>query len=247
VPATAPTPAPAVPPPPGPTPTPVGAPVPSPTPYLDRFVAGDYIISPKVYNEFSAGNTGTSSYVVHGAIEFSIAKMPFMVAADYRQFEYPHDNGFVTVIGGNGQVFVPAFTARDTDVDVRFGPKVLDPHIYIGAGYIWRETNYGYPRQTGFGYGAELLPNLNRFLSVYGSIWYYPSMHGNCETDVCPTGPFTYSYNMFKYSVGGTISFGANFPVFIDVGWLGDNGTVKSFAPASFTHNGPYAGLGIHF
>src|SRR5579871_4537691 len=62
-----PPPASAPPPPPPPTPTPA----PVKTPYNDIFVAGDYIISPKVYNEFSPGNTGTSSYAVRGAIEFN--------------------------------------------------------------------------------------------------------------------------------------------------------------------------------
>lgn len=248
--------APATPPPPmasappaaAPTPATTMPPAPAATPYLDRYVAGDYIISPRVYNEFTPGSTGTSSYAVRGGIEFKVATLEsVLIAADFRQYQYPHDAGFVTVIGGQGQVFVPAFTARDSDLDVRLGFKALDPHIYIGAGYIWRSSNYGYPRQTGFGYGAELLPMLNHPLSVYANVWYYPSMHGDCDTSVCPTGPFTFSYNMFKYAVGGALTFGPKVPIFLDFGYLGDNGTTKAFAPAPFSHNGPYAGLGIHF
>ncbi len=45
-------PPPTAPPPPPPTPTPV------PPPASEAFVAGDYVFSPKVYNEFSPGNAG---------------------------------------------------------------------------------------------------------------------------------------------------------------------------------------------
>ena len=47
-----------------PTVAPTPTPAPVATPYKDIFIAGDYIFSPKVYNEFSPGNTGKSSYCV---------------------------------------------------------------------------------------------------------------------------------------------------------------------------------------
>lgn len=257
------------PPPPAPTAAPTAAPTPTPAPkrFEDHFIAGDYIIAPKVYNEFNAGNSGSSSYAVRGAVEF-VAGIPWMIAGDFRQFQYPHntgalgipnvpcgapgnapigDPGCVTTIGGKSNLFIPAFTARDSDIDVRLGGKVVDPRIYIGVGYIWRSTNYGYPRQTGFGFGLEKLPDLNQLFSVYGNIWYYPSMKGNCTTPVCPAGSFTLSYNMLKYAIGGTLGFGEHFPIFLDFGWLGDGGTQKENAPINYSHNGPYVGLGIHF
>ena len=55
------------------------APTPTPTPkpaYKDLFLAGDYIISPKVYNEFSPGNTGNSSFAARGAFEFDAFEHP---------------------------------------------------------------------------------------------------------------------------------------------------------------------------
>src|SRR5579884_3689496 len=57
------------------TPALTAPPTPVPTPKITAFVAGDYIISPKVYNEFSPGNTGSNtnggfSYRIHGAWEF---------------------------------------------------------------------------------------------------------------------------------------------------------------------------------
>jgi hypothetical protein len=194
-----PTPAPTLPPTPAPSPTPS----PRPTPAYEKFIAGDYIFSPKVYNEFSPGNTGTSSGAVRGAIEFPLFNLPWMLEGDYRQFTYPHnqngatpanfdrpgcfgvqpgDQGCVTVIGVqqfSGATFVPAFQARDYDFDGRFGLKVADPRIYIGVGYMWRSNNYGYPKLNGVGFGAEKLPDLDQPFSIYGSAYYYPTVKGN--------------------------------------------------------------------
>lgn len=238
-----------------PSPTTAPTPVPAATPYQDHYIAGDYILSPKVYNEFSPGNTGSGSYAVRGAFEFNVLGLPWMIAGDLRNYSYPHNCTsaadpacLVTVIGGQGQVSVPAFTAKDTDVDARLGLKVADPHIFIGVGYMWRTTNYGYPRQTGIGYGLEKLPDLNQTFSFYGSAYYFPNVRATCGTDVCPTGPFELSYRILKYQVGATVNLGGNsVPVFLDFGWLGDQGKNKSNAPSDFTHNGPYVGLGIHF
>jgi len=260
---------PATPPPSPPPATPTPAPV--ATPYHDLFIAGDYIISPKVYNEFSPGNTGSNSsggfsYSLRGAFEFNLFNLPWMLEGDYRQFNYPHnqgvptpvgpispcpvpaDQGCVTVIGGAGNTFVHAFVVRDYDFDARLGLKVADPRIYIGVGYMWRGNNYGYPKLRNFGYGAEKLPDLDQPFSVYGSVWYYPNVNGNCGVAVCPTGPFTLAYNILKYQVGGTFTFGqTGFPLFIDFGYLGDNGRNKTNAPIGFTHNGGYVGLGLKF
>ncbi len=202
-------------PPPAPTPMPVvtapptPVPTPVPTPNVTAFVAGDYLISPKVYNEFSPGNTsngtnGGFSYRIHGAWEFDLFSLPWMIAGDYRQYNYPHtqgtattpananqvcdglgghassgDPGCVTAIGGQFSTFVPAFTARDYDGDARLGLKVLDPKIYIGVGYLWRSGNYGYPKLNNFGAGIEKLPSLNNNgFTWYGSFWYYPNIKG---------------------------------------------------------------------
>jgi hypothetical protein len=260
---------------PEPTPAPTLAPTPTPAPvkvpYLDKFIVGDFIFSPKVYNEFSPGNSGNtgSSYNVRGAVEFPLAGLPWMLEGDYRQFQYPHnadsttairnspcdgfgldavngDPGCVTVMGGMANVFTPAFTARENDFDGRLGLRIASPRIYIGVGYMYRSVNYGYPRQTGFGFGAEKLPDLDQAFSVYGSVWYYPSVSGNCGIDVCPTGPFTLSYRIWKYQIGGTFNFGQS-PIFLDFGFLGDRGTNRINAPSDYTHNGGYLGLGLHF
>jgi len=247
-----------------PTPTPA----PAATPYLDKFIAGDYVFSPKVYNEFSPGNTGKSgSYDIRAGFEFSLFNLPWMLEGDFRQYQYPHNCGtaapangditgyvaaggdpqcLVTAIGTGTQTYVPGFTARDQDFDGRFGLKIADPRIYLGVGYLYRTGNYGYPRQTGVGFGLEKLPDLNTPFSVYGSAWYYPNVKGTCGTDVCPTGPFDLAYRVLKYQLGGTVNFGSS-GVFLDFGWLGDRLNNKQNAPVEASHNGPYVGLGIHF
>ena len=86
---------------PAPTPRPTRAPTPAPAPSAtpgaaaapnyEHYVAGDYMISPKIYNELSPGNTGHSSYEVKGAVEFPLLGPTFEVSANYRHFLYPHN------------------------------------------------------------------------------------------------------------------------------------------------------------
>ena len=88
-----PAPTPSTTPPPTPVPTPQPAPSSTPSPRPNRseaFVAGDYLISPKVYNEISPGNTATGSYALRGAIEFPLFGLPMMLEGDYRHYNYPH-------------------------------------------------------------------------------------------------------------------------------------------------------------
>ena len=234
------------------TPAPTPTPAPVATPYKDVFIVGDYIFSPKVYNEFSPGNKGKTSYSVRGGAEFNLFNLPWMIEGNYEQFQYPHNCAGVgdlqcnvTTIGQTGQTFVPSFQARDQDFDGRFGLKVIDPRIYVGVGYLYRTNNYGYPKLNAFGYGAEKLPDLNQPFSVYGSAWYYPNAKGNFTDPGTGLG-YTLAYNILKYQVGGTIAFGKS-PVFIDLGYMGLNGKNKTNAPVDFSENGPYLGLGIKF
>jgi hypothetical protein len=254
-----------LPPTPPPTPVPTEAPTVAPTvaptptpapvvkaPYKDVFVAGDYLFSPKVYNEFSPGNTGhNGSYGIRGGIEFNAFNLPWMLEGNYEQYQYPHNCGGtgdpqcnVTTIGGQGSTFVPAFTAKEQDVDARFGLRVAQPRIYIGVGYLWRSTNYGYPRVNGFGFGLEKLPDLDQPLSLFGSVYYYPNAKG---TFTDPAGTqYQLAYNFLKYQVGVDYVFGKG-PVFIEAGYQGIRGTNKTNAPVNTSINGPFAGLGIKF
>ena len=275
-----PTPTPPPPPPPPPTATPSPTPAPPARNPYEHFIVGDYIFSPKVYNELSPGNSGTGgSYSVRGAVEFPLFGLPWMLEGDYRSFSYPHnsginpaffaagvnpcntpagvgpangDQGCVTVIGGYGQVPVPSFTARDTDFDGRFGLKIAEPRIYIGVGYLHRVENYGYPKQNGFGFGAEKLPDLENTFSVYGSVWYYPSISGNFTypTVGVPAAlagtTDKFQQRFLKYQIGGTLNLG-NSGLFLDGGFLGDTIRGKNISPSDATHAGGYIGLGIKF
>jgi hypothetical protein len=202
-----------------------------------------------------------------------------MLEGDYRSYSYPHnstiapsllgganpcpnpfalppypaagDPGCVTVIGGYGQTPVASFTARDTDFDGRLGLKIADPRIYIGVGYLQREENYGYPRQTGFGFGAEKLPDLDEPVSVYGSVWYYPSISGDFTYQ--PGAPPAlvgttdkFQQRFLKYQIGGTYNIG-NSGLFLDAGFLGDTIRGKNISPSDASHAGGYVGLGIKF
>jgi len=254
-----------------PTPVPTMAPTPMPTKkpvVYEHFIAGDYIFSPKVYNEFNDGTTssGGASYNFRGAIEFPLFGLPWMVEGDYRQYSYAHnsfggacpgDPGCVTVIGGYSQTYVPGFRARDIDFDGRFALKIADPRIYIGVGYLHREENYGYPAQNGFGFGVEKLPDLDHVFSIYGSVWYYPSIEGNYNF---PTDAYTtaaglagtseeFQQRFLKFQVGGTLTLGAKAPggLFLDFGYLGDQIKGKQLSPSDANHAGAYLGLGLKF
>ncbi len=255
-------------PPPSPAPPPPSAapppppPPPTPKPMLgEAFVAGDYIISPTVYNEFSPGNTGTDSFAIRGGGEFSLGSIPFMLEGSYERWQYPHNcNGFtpgtrsyvpecnVTTIGGLGSTPVLVTSPlADQDADARFAVRVLQPRVYIGVGYIWMSNNYGYPNMNSWGFGGEKLPDLNHVFSFFGSVWYYPNVHGSYtspSSSVVPSASYNLAYNLLKYQAGITIGLG-NTPVFIEGGWMGDSWSNKQNAPINRTYNGPFAGLGF--
>jgi hypothetical protein len=84
---------------PPPTPRPTKAPAATPVPTVapvaakknfEHYIAGDYLISPKVYNELSSGNTGKKSFEVKGAFEFPLFGPTWEIGASWRHFLYPH-------------------------------------------------------------------------------------------------------------------------------------------------------------
>jgi hypothetical protein len=254
---------PATPPPPAPPPPAPPPPPPPPTPHPAPnvfFLAGDYLISPKIYNEFAPGNQANGSFTVRGGIQFNAVGLPFMLEVDYKNWHYPHNCGvpqsqatpgnagdcFVTTIGSRGTSYVPAFTAVNRDFDVRLGIKVIDPHVYVAIGYIWTSNNYGYPNMNAVGGGLEKLPDWGHSFTYYGSVYYYPNVRGTYNTVAfagSPSESFGIGYNVLKYQVGIQWAFVP--AVSLDLGWAGENWANKNNAPISQSMNGPYVGLGF--
>jgi len=250
-----------------PTPTATPTPTPKATAAVSFFVAGDALFNPKVYNEFSPGNKGGTSFAGRAGVTFSLQSLALMAEADFRQFRYPHRSSGLAALAGRepctgpgavigepacvstlgpviGSAFVPSFDARDTDIDGRFGIGIANPKIFLAGSYMDRYSNYGYPRLTGVGGGLEKLANFSQPIDVYGSVYYYPQISGN-YTDINGNGQ-KLQYRMLHYQAGLAINVPRT-PLFLDLGYLGDRGIAKQNAPSTFSENSFYGGLGLHF
>jgi hypothetical protein len=260
------------PPPPPATPAPTPTPTPAPTRHYESFVVGDYIVRPNAYNDFASGtNVATfgPSFAGRAAIEFPLGHLPFMIEGYGEQYAYTHPGGggiarntpcvgglagnpaCVTPIGGRGSVWVPQFQAIDGDASARIGVQVMNPRIYVAGAYLWTSNNYGWPKMNGVGVGLEKLPDLDQTFSFFGSVYYYPSVKGNF-TD--PTSGIGYSLQerFLQYQVGVTYnipfgSLGKNSGLFIEAGFMGNNGTNKTNLPVNSREYGGFGGIGIHF
>ena len=134
----APTAVPAAPPPPAATPVPT--PTPSPAPpvrHNEVFVAGDFLFSPKLYNEASPGTSATGSYDVRGAAEFSLFGLPAMIEGDYRHYRFQHAAN--QVVGACAPA-TPGVTGCGTVVgnqvyNTGLCPSATDPGCVTVAGY----------------------------------------------------------------------------------------------------------------
>jgi hypothetical protein len=207
------------------------------------FVVGDYIISPSTYNAFSGNTHGGTSWAGRAVAEIPLSSMTWMVEADARQYSFAHPAGFVTTIGG-GTAFVPGFTGSNRDLDLRLGFRVANPRLYIGVGYLWQNTSYGYPQQSGVGFGVEKLPDLNNTLSWYGSAYYYPTVKGNF-TDATTGLGYSVGYRVLKTNIG--VTYNVFNPVFIDLSVQAERGYPFAASPVGYVQWGPAVGIGIHF
>ncbi|GAC1410459.1 MAG: hypothetical protein NVSMB64_19610 [Candidatus Velthaea sp.] len=217
-----------------------------PIPHYIRYVAGDIIAPPIIYNEYIGGFKGSKgrNYDLRGALEFPVGPLTLMAMVDSRNYQYGTTNAIVTGIGGV-QSFVPAQTNREHEIDGRVGIKLIDPRIYAGVSYLRVQNNYGYPTRKGIGYGIEKLPDLDQNFSLHGGVWLYPNVGGNITFPAAPV-TLDLSYKVVKYSIGASIQL-EHTPLFIDAGFLGDRGVPRTNAPVRYQHQGPYVGLGLHF
>jgi hypothetical protein len=254
-----------------PTAPPTMAPTPSPAPTrnYEKFIVGDYIAKPKVYNAFSNGqNTSIfgPSYSGRAAIEFPLGGIPFMVEGYAEQYAYTHPGGngipqntdcnaaglggnpaCVTPIGGGfGSVWVPQFQAIDGDAGARLGVQLANPRIYVAASYVTTSSNYGYPHFHGFGGGLEKLPDLDKTFSLFGSAYYYPQLQGGFTDPTSGTG-YEVTYRFLQYQAGVTFSPNPKSGFFLEAGFMGNNISNKNNYPGNGHESGGFGGIGFHF
>ncbi len=126
----APTATPAPPPPPKATPPPT----PAPTPRKEEaFVAADFDLSPKVWNELSPGNTGNNAYDIKGAVELHILS-GIMLAGDYQTLSYVHNSNFGTSLCAAGNAGCNTVNGHDVVYQSGFCPSP-DPGCVTVIGY----------------------------------------------------------------------------------------------------------------
>ncbi|MDP9110822.1 MAG: copper amine oxidase N-terminal domain-containing protein, partial [Candidatus Eremiobacteraeota bacterium] len=257
---------PPVPPAPAPTAEPTAAPIvatPIPAATLAPLPEKDYrgfIAVAKAasqnYNEFSAGQwCPYNTYVASAAYMFK--NSPFAIKGDYR------GDGFVSSINAQnafgayftqfatidgGYASTPVFLGKQSTLDGRLEYKLADPNIYVGLGYLQTSTSYGYPHLRSIGVGLEKLPDLNRRLTAFGSVFFYPNASGDytVANAASPNNSKTYRqvYAITKYDIGLAYSL-KNFPIYIYGGFSGDRYAKRQNAPIDQTHGGPYLGLGL--
>jgi hypothetical protein len=254
-----------------PTAPPTMAPTPSPAPTrnYEKFIVGDYIAKPQVYNQFSNGHDTSifgPSYSGRAAIEFPLGGIPFMVEGYAEQYAYTHPGGngipqnaqcdgvaapagnpaCVTPIGpGFGSNWVPQFQAIDGDAGARLGVQFANPRLYIAASYITTSSNYGYPHFHGFGGGLEKLPDLDKKISLFGSAYYYPQLQGSFTDQF--GNSFAVSYRFLQYQAGVTFSPDPKSGFFIEGGFMGNSINNKNNYPGNGHESGGFAGIGYHF
>ena len=210
----------------------------------ETFVMGDYLIHPRVHDEFTPGTGGKGSYRIRGGSEFNIGNFQGLLEGESRTFTARHEAGPVTAIGRSGQTFVPAFDVQENQLAGRIGLKLLEPRVYLGVAYLTKSNNAGYPNASGLGLGLEKLPDKEGPLSVYFSTYYYPNLTGAYHAPGSNAGSLGVSYRLFTYEVGAAIHpIGS--PIFLDAGLLGDRTTARQSSPSNQTRIAPYVGIGF--
>lgn len=220
-------------------------------PEYHAFIQGGYSIS-RVYSEFAAGSTDRRSSFVGSA---AYVRFPLAIKLDARQDEFisSDDTGnqgtlFRTPDGSLN--FSPQFDARQSNLDARLELQLLDPHIYLGAGYLQTADNYGFPNLRGVGLGLEKLPDFDPSFGVYFSVFYYPTITGKF-TSADANSPnfgqsFTQRYRLLKYDIGVDVPI-AQSPLYLAAGFSGDRFYHRQGVNIDQTHAGPYVALGIRF
>ncbi len=228
--------------------TAVASPSPTPArrPLRELLLEGGYTL-PKVYNNYADGVTGTGfSYVFSAAYRFDTWAVKFDDRTDFFPSAItvpgpPPQTGFSTPDGGYS--FVPDFTGRNTNVDVRAEHTIFGANSYAGISYTATSTSYGYPTLRGLGFGLEQYSDFTPF-AVYGSVFYYPNVSGSfLQND--PTSPnfcksFPVKFAQLKYTVESSLPLSRDFYTYFGYGGY------RMLAGTNSAENveGPYLGIG---
>ncbi|HEX3467573.1 MAG TPA: hypothetical protein VHT05_05790 [Candidatus Elarobacter sp.] len=210
-----------------------------------HYIAGDYIAPPLIWNAFSPGNKGDDyrSYAARAAFEIPLGQYDVYIGGEARSYTYPAGGRTETGLAPQGTAFIPAYTARDYDEDVRAGVKVIGPRIYGAVSFLVRGDELT-THQRGIGYGIEKLADVDQNFSLHGSVFYYPNVGGDYTAN--GISGYDASYRVLRYLIGVSIEPNHS-PVFLDAGFLGDRSRARTDAPVGFDHQGPYVGLGLRF
>jgi hypothetical protein len=208
----------------------------------EYWLAGDYVYSPNVNNQFNPhGDGGRSSFAGRAGIDYTINRFAILLEGDYQSYLYQTPGGGVTSIGGTGSTNVPSFLAHNTYWDAHLGIGFAHPRVFLAASYLQQQNNYGFPNIQGFGFGIEKVADFdtNRIFSPYGSFYYYPQVGSGTALQ----------YSMYTYQAGIEfhVRHDRHIPAFLDIGYVGNHANTKLNSPSSFSSQGVYTGLGFHF
>lgn len=241
-------------------PSPTAAPMSKPSvPYV-RFVAADLLLGTRVANAFAPLSTGSVTQDVRAALEYRFLGRNF-IEVEYRRFRYAHpandatrfdgaacparsnDPGCVTQLGDTTSAYVRPARLSEQQFELH-SSLIGRGHAYLATSAFARVASYGYPRlRSEFGFGAELLPALERPFSFSAAYYYYPEVRG---TYALPSEvPARLRYKLETFDLRAHVSLSKT-PLFLEIGFYGDRYMRKENAPSDATHRAFDLGFGVH-
>lgn len=241
------------------TPQPSAAPSAAPAlPYV-RLLATDLIVASRTNDAFAPHASGSVTQDLRAAVEYRFLGRNFG-EFEYRRFRYGHpandatipsgapcpaianDPGCVTQIGGTTSAYVPA--ARQTEQQFELHTSLVGiGHAYLATSTFGRVASYGYPRlRSDIGFGAELLPALERPFSLSAAFYYYPEVRG---TTTRSGSPVRLRYKLETFDLRAQASLPRS-PFFLEIGVYGDRYLRKENAPSDASHRAFELGVGVH-
>ncbi|MGH7660040.1 MAG: copper amine oxidase N-terminal domain-containing protein [Vulcanimicrobiaceae bacterium] len=245
------------PPPPSATPAPqesyvpptFATPAPVATAYHDKYIVGDILLYPHVYNDFTFGTQQKPSFALRGAVEMASPVFHWMIEGNYNGWAFAAPGGPVFGFGRAGSVAYPAFNGWDNIADFEIGMRVMQPRVYFVEGYAWGWSSYGYPTTYGLGYGFEKLPDLDKSSSFIARAWYSGRMKGFYGPYTSTVGTSVpggmLAYRVSKWMLG--YEFNSTKHVFWELGVQGEHWSPSIAAPGGRNMVGEFVGLGGKF